>query len=594
MHRSGYCPGRENMATHARRRYRLRANPNQPHIDPSLWIVYYHQTEPQNHHPARSISITEEVRRSMTERAQLQVNGQLQRKEFMLHDRESWPNIPLPQRHAAPYAQQPMGYPGNVMAHMNRSQYPVYMQPQQAVGSQGDFGPSPAKRPRHASSGHAHGSMTAIPAPVSQDPVLVAALADEESTSGADYMDLLTPRDISLHRYVQHHEWLEEILSSPFDTRQIIPSELGLGRKGELESLTRDFFNAPIHVSISQTLPDPEKVTKEHVSSGTPVVDDIPSARIGKLEPGKAEDFTRRATEKIAEINAEMERLKRQHAKRMAKFSRGHALKQAEQNIRIATLESMSRDLATIAPEQGEMVEGLTRDLESKLGQQIKPIAEVECVQKGGLEEKSPPSNDSDRDINMMDTLAEFNGAQPPSPKSLVLQNEAITNYTRSVDETAQISTAPVVDPQTTLGNASINQMQSLAESKDASMEDQITASKDDHPVPLTEDPSGLENFASDGSLHIHGGSSSGNNVQDLEQSVHEGNEGVFEEPNDFGEGIDFGSLDTPGDELSGYAQEMEDMAAGDEVDSGLNDSALGDAFDVTERLPEQEDQPEA
>ncbi|KAK2839152.1 hypothetical protein FQN49_006427, partial [Arthroderma sp. PD_2] len=59
MHRTGYHPPNENMATHSRRRFRLTGlktpNPNLPQCDPSLWIVFYGKAPSIDQLPASRI-----------------------------------------------------------------------------------------------------------------------------------------------------------------------------------------------------------------------------------------------------------------------------------------------------------------------------------------------------------------------------------------------------------------------------------------------------------------------------------------------------------------------------------------------------------
>ena len=99
-----------------------------------------------------------------------------------------------------------------------------------------------------------------------------------------------------MSRYKQNHEWMEEILSSPYSINQIIPADLGLGVRGELAGLTEGFFDAPI---------DPDKDVAKY-------------NYVGRLDPGKADEFRNRATERIAEVNKEIEKMKTRHAKRLA------------------------------------------------------------------------------------------------------------------------------------------------------------------------------------------------------------------------------------------------------------------------------------
>lgn len=406
IHRSGYKPP-EQVATHCRRRYRLipnkNPNPNMAPCDPYLWIVHYSRADPANELPANQIRPNPTI---MNERRFLQQQGVLKRKDFMLHDRGNYPNIKLPVSAMPPqYAQQVSGYPGNVISHMNRSQQLSYYPPRQA-GNMAPVGASPAKRQRATqqtntngpASSAANGTANAI---ATQD----SKVNEEEDTSYGDLMDLLTPQDISGMRYMQHHEWLEEVLSSPFTNGQIIPVPLGLGRKGELESLTKDFFEAPTGIS-------PRPKEKLHIgapASGTRKGEEekVPE-RVGKMEPGKAEEFTILASQRFSELNAEMEKMKRQHAKRMTKLKQGATIMSAEKKLRVAIaspadsgnepwklerdsrspVDNTSNDGASAATRGSEHVSDIIKEVEAVVGKRIAPQGDVTTVQRGGLEER--------------------------------------------------------------------------------------------------------------------------------------------------------------------------------------------------------------
>lgn len=587
IHRSGYRPNVEPVATHCRRRFRLSPSPNPdpnlPPPDQSLWIWHYSQTEPQNRFPAHQIRIIDQVRQSLHERSILQKHGQLVRKEFMLRDSANWPTINLPGTPNPSYPQQVSGYPGDVISHINRSQQQAYIQQQQASATQHGVGPSPAKRQRHGGPSHVPGSTTAIPAPVvSQD----STYDEEEGTSGGDYMDFLTPRDISLHRYTQHHEWLEEILNSPYDTSQIIPGQLGLGRKGELESLTRDFFDAPISATPKETFPK---------SKGDSPVEDSVTPRVGRLESGKVEDFTNRATEKVAQINAEMEKLRRQHARRMAKLSRGRAFKEAEQSLRVSTLEMIDGDVAKGDAAQQQRVDEIAKELEAQVGKSIRQILEIECLDKGGLEEKSQPNDVKDQDYEMVDTHGNLDGAIDtattyPDSRSPALATpmESADNLSNTVHENA-----PAAETSSQ-ANANIDEVQSTLESKDAAAEDWIMVNKENNSTVEGEGMPETEKFGGNVALPtstdrpISNDNTTGDSVPLFETDAGEGNAEVFD-TNDFGDGIDFGDLDTGGEELSGFTPGM-DNAGLDDRGELTDGGAFGESFQVMNEGTGQED----
>ena len=535
----------------------------------------------------------------MNERVQLQRHGQLVRKEFMLRDSASWPTINLPGNSGSAYPQQPMGYPNDVMAHMNRSQQQAYMQQQQqqVSASQRGVGPSPAKRQRHSGTGHAHGSATAIPAPVKPQDV---ANEDEDGTVGGDYMDYLTSRDISLQRYIQHHEWLEQILESPYDTNKIIPGELGLGRKGELESLTRDFFTAPTNGTPKEKFPVADPPPEENYVPPVP-------PRVGRLEAGQADHFTKRAEEKIAQIKFEMEKIKKQHEKRMAKLLKTCATREAGEDVRIETMENMNGDTSKFGCEQDSKIDDIALRI---LGKSVHRIEDVECVQKGGLEEKSESKEHHDQDYDMVDSFnldgvlndAPFQAPAMPAPQ------KSSMNSANSVSHASHTQAAEVETLHS--GTTQPKEDRGLSESsKDPAAEDWIMVNKDSKSATEDQDLGDLNSFVND--TAIQPDEDVPNPMDDtVEQQPQrfepeaantggeafehdaggDANAGQFE-PNDFGEGIDFGDLDTAGDELSGYAQAIEDPAMNEQDVIGADNGTFGDAFPIPEPDAENVDQ---
>ncbi|KAF3387412.1 SWI/SNF and RSC complexes subunit ssr4 [Penicillium rolfsii] len=405
LHRSGYHPPNENMASHCRKRYRIVSSkiPNAPQPDPSLWIVHYSRAPQQDHIPAARIPVTPQVQNMMNQRRYLQSQGQLARKEFLLHDRNNWPTISFPpQMPSQGFVQpQPAGYAN---AQPGR---PGFYPPQAHPGA---VPPAPAQ----AKTQRAHRAPSAAVAAATAD----FALEDEDVSSG-DVMDLLTPREVSKMRYVQHHEWMEEIFASHYAISQIVPVSLGLGRKGELESLTAGFFDAPVGAESQDN--------------------QAPNAT--KLEPAKAEEFADRVAKKVADMTAEIEKLKKQHARRMERFNRSSLFKDAELRLRDAAADPTATGTEVwrlegriIVPnEEGETpqldfleekakykVSDVVRDVETAWKKQIVPEPKVSCVEKGGLLEKiepeqkeEPESFTNDMVIDQADShlLNQFGGA---------------------------------------------------------------------------------------------------------------------------------------------------------------------------------------
>ncbi|KAJ6141532.1 hypothetical protein N7470_009922 [Penicillium chermesinum] len=363
LHRSGYNPRNENVATHSRRRYRIVSSkvPNAPQPDPALWIVHYSRAPPARPHGRQSHPPTPQVQSMMAQRRFLQSQGQLARKEFMLHDRNSWPTIPFPSQMGPQGFQQPQQ---PAVANAQADQAAISM----AAGKQ----PRPSRPPP-----------SAVNATVGD-----FSLEDEDVSSG-DMLDLLTPRDVSKMRYMQHHEWMNEIFSSPYAISQITPVSLGLGRKGELETLTQGIFDAP--------------AGEEGADAEVP--------EVTKLEPAKAEEFTERVAKKVADMTAEIEKLKKQHSRRMERFNRSSLFKESELRLRDAASDPAETGTEVwrlegriiIPDEDGEgpanpieekakyKVDDIVRDVESAWKKQIKPEPKVSCVEKGGLLEKIEP-----------------------------------------------------------------------------------------------------------------------------------------------------------------------------------------------------------
>ncbi|KAJ5815475.1 hypothetical protein N7474_007252 [Penicillium riverlandense] len=394
LHRSGYHPPNETVAAHCRKRYRILSskvpNNNAPAPDPSLWIVHYSRAPANDHVPANRIPISPQIQGMMAQRRFLQSQGQLARKDFMLHDRNNWPTINFPPQMAPQgFAQPQPGYPNAAPGRPG-----FYPQP----GHPGAVGPgvAAAKGPR----GH-RASSAAINAAAAD-----FAIEDEDVSTG-DMMDLLTPREVSKMRYQQHHEWMEEIFASPYAITQITPVSLGLGRKGELESLTAGFFDAPVGTS-----------TGEGQEAG-----DAPQAT--KMEPAKAEEFADRVAKKVADMTTEIEKLKKQHALRMERFNQTSVFKEAELRLRdsaadpadtgaevwrlegriVIPNEEDAPQMEYIEEKAKYKVDDVVRDVESAYKKQITSEPKISCVEKGGLLEKIEPEHKDDDDAMAGDML---------------------------------------------------------------------------------------------------------------------------------------------------------------------------------------------
>ncbi|KAJ5935177.1 hypothetical protein N7466_004724 [Penicillium verhagenii] len=381
VHRSGYHPPHENMASHTRKRYRLVSSkiPNGPQPDPALWIVHYSRAPPNDHISATRIPVTPQVQSMMNQRRFLQTQGQLSRKEFMLHDRNSWPTIPFPQQISAQGFPQPPPAYANPAAQARPGFYPPQGHPAAAAAAAAAHPSSKAQRSHRASSAAMAANSTDF------------ALEDEDVSSG-DIIDQFGVRDISRIRYTHNHEMMDEIFASPVAISQIQPVSLGLGLKGELESLTTGFFDAPDG--------------REGQDSDAPVA--------SKLGPAKAEEFANRVAKQVADTSAEIENLKKKHARRMEQFKRSSLFKDAELRLREAAADPTEtgsevwrlEGRIVIPSEDDEAppteyveekakyrVDDVVRDVESAWKKQIMPEPKVSCVEKGGLLEKIEPEH---------------------------------------------------------------------------------------------------------------------------------------------------------------------------------------------------------
>ena len=355
----------EQFAIHSRRRFRLCPPPvpvpNLPQVDPNLWVVHYGPAEKPDRLPANAIGIPPPMQPILSFRQHLFQMGQIVRKEFMLSDRVNWPQIPFPQRGQSMYA------PPMQQRHIPQAMaYPPHPGPA--------IGPTPKRRGGHPA-GHQPQMMGAGYQSAE------AALDDEEDISRGDMFDHLSPRELGMARYQQNHEWMEEILSSPYRIGQIEPSDLGLGRKGELSSLTEGIFEAQ---SADALTAGPKKPYTGH------------------LDPGLAEEFRKRVQERNDTMRAEIEQMKAQHSKQMEQFKGNAAIKHAEQDLRAATqgtgtefwrlegrLEDEEEDGGQIQKTSKSLEEIVAR-VEDLVGKRAVVVNEVHRIQDGGYQEPEP------------------------------------------------------------------------------------------------------------------------------------------------------------------------------------------------------------
>ncbi|KAF2198310.1 DUF1750-domain-containing protein [Delitschia confertaspora ATCC 74209] len=382
IHRSGIRYGLEPVAMHQRARYRIvgKAAGAPLPVDPSLWIIHYTQADPSHRFPAAQIPIAPETQLQMQQRNYFAKQGQLQRKEFMLRDRNNWPEvkfsagIPMPGVHGQP---RPYYNPMNPMASMAR---PPQYQHQPQVPS---VGPPPPKRARQA--------------PPTQQPAIIPSsnagttadnLEEEEAVSLGDQLDFLTPKEISSARFKQHHEWMEEILSSPYAVHQIVPLDLGLGLMGELAPLTDGLLDAPTSDSFTKITKDP--VTSEPADTIT--IKTNPKDYY-KLDPEQLAAFEKRVADYTAKEEAALERMKDVHAKKMAELKRSRTYIKAERRLRDVArngLRTLHDSQVSDGSPSEDPADGIVEELEKSLGVTFEANRNVVCVDKGGYVEEQP------------------------------------------------------------------------------------------------------------------------------------------------------------------------------------------------------------
>ena len=423
---------------------------------------------------------------------------------------------------------------------------------------------------------------------------------DEEDNSRGDLMDFMTPREISTNRYIQHHEWMEEIFNSPYNTSQIVPVELGLGRKGELEALTREFFNAPIE--STPTTP-----------SGTH------PPRVGKLEPGKAEDFTRKAIEKVAELNAEMEQMKWQHAKRMAKLVNGVAVRAAEKSLRSAPLSVAqsgandwkfdgsvrdSPDENAAGPDGQKSVDQITADVEALLGKMIIPVQDLKCIHKGGLEEQMENTENNSRPYDFVNPLQGADGlsnqtmfvdAQAP-PSAVQNHFSSIMHDPQPFQSEKAHSGAPIEPPKTNETyldvDVDMGGMPNASESKDLDAGDWVIVNKETElraspraAVPVLDEFTDLASVESNTEA-LGSTLDAVDDVLPSFTSAAPNNSAEEFSATHFQDSPDFESLGAAGEALSGYGPENTSAGLEEHGVLDLDDSGFGEAFHAPQVSP--------
>jgi hypothetical protein len=368
VHQLGYRPGLDSVASHARTRYHFISkapNVNAAPPDPSLWIIHYHQAENRNILPIAQLPFDPQTRQLMLERQHLQSQGRLEKRDFMLHDREHWPHINGPSGREMGHTMMAPGFYG--------------ANPMPSQGRYNQAAP-PAKRQRTQGSVGVAGIPEGMPD---------TSIEDEENTALGDYFDHLTPRDISTARYMQHHRWMEEVFSSPYASGQIVPADLGLGLMGEMKSLTDGLLEPP---SMDFESGEKQITAPEEAKPFT------------NVKKEQVDEFNKRVQKHLDDGHAEIERMKAEHAAKMQEWRKTKTLLQAEKRLRSATWEGYEPaayrleelEVNDQTGDKRETVEQVLQEVEGILGVKFAGYADATLIEKGGWEEgEAPPTRQS-------------------------------------------------------------------------------------------------------------------------------------------------------------------------------------------------------
>lgn len=139
-------------------------------------------------------------------------------------------------------------------------------------------------------------------------------IEEEEDTSKGDVLDVLTPREMATTRYVQHHEWMEEVMGSAYPISRIKPVDLGLGLVGDLESVTKGLLDPPVFPAPKPKINDPVKEEKD------------PKELLKRVKA--------RAAKKVREMEEEMRVMRETHEARMQKIKETSVYRDAEIELR--------------------------------------------------------------------------------------------------------------------------------------------------------------------------------------------------------------------------------------------------------------------
>lgn len=217
-------------------------------------------------------------------------------------------------------------------------------------------------------------------------------LENERNTEFGDMLDFLNPRDISIARFKQHHEWMEEIMSTPYDMRQIVPVDLGLKLSGSLKDLTEGLWE------------DGTALAVEGAASND-------SAK--KVDPARLKAFEEKMAKHLSDGEQELLEMQRQHAEKVEEIKQQRLFANLERK-----LAQNSRDGSLVGSDE------IIREAEQALGGKLNSKPDIRMVQRGGLlnkgeenvgiaaqqqqqQQPQPPEEDFNADFGNLDTAGE-------------------------------------------------------------------------------------------------------------------------------------------------------------------------------------------
>ena len=246
-------------------------------------------------------------------------------------------------------------------------------------------------------------------------------------------------------------------------------------------------------------------------------------------------------------------------------------------------------DIAAATIRQQARIDEIATEVEAALNRKIEAVQSFRCVQKGGLEEKAPPGL-----VRNQETLASTSvAAMFESTITEPIQVDEISSFPDFDDKADWLQgDADPVSDNLDLGNTpgqgeDNNQMHEQATSHEPQQNggdsgDWVMVDQQGEANTATvADPPHLGIIEGNGMEHVDL-DKLGAEIPDFGNDVPDISGDGFEST-EFGDGVDFGNLDTAGDALAGYGEQNDGMETDEAMGLTLEDSAFGDAFHQTE-----------